>query len=161
MITCSLPSPIHLSEEQQADLNKLANGHKTAYIIGLRASIVLLIAKGKSHRKIAHELNVSRDMVRKWHHRWLDSSDRDEKTAKRLEDAERSGAPATFSPEQLTHLYAIACEDPEKSDRPISQWTARELADELMKREILTSISVRHTGRLLKEADIKPHQSRY
>ena len=158
---CSLPSPIHLSERQEADLRKLANGHKTAYIIGLRASIVLLIAEGKSHCKIARELNLSRDMVRKWHHRWLDSSEREENTAKRLEDAERSGTPATFSPEQLTHLYAIACEDPEESDRPVGRWTARELADELMKRKIVTSISVRHTGRLLKEGDIKPHQSRY
>jgi putative transposase len=160
MMQCSLPSPIHLSEREAADLRKLANGHMTAYVIGLRAAIVLLIAEGKSHRKIAHQLNVSRDMVRKWHHRWLDSAGR-ENTAKRLADAERLGAPPTFSPEQLTHLYAIACEDPEKSGRPISQWTARELADELMKRGIVTSISVRHTARLLKEADIKPHQSRY
>lgn len=120
---------------------------------------MLLIARGKSHRKIALQLNVSRDMVKKWHHRWLDSPD--ESAAKRLEDAPRSGAPARFGPEQLTHLYAIACENPEDSGRPVSHWTARELTDEVMKRKIVGSISVRHTGRLLKEADLKPHQIRY
>jgi putative transposase len=30
-----------------------------------------------------------------------------------------------------------------------------------MKQEIIESISVRHVGRLLEEAELKPHQSRY
>jgi hypothetical protein len=61
----------------------------------------------------------------------------------------------------VTHLYAIACEDPRASGRPISQWTTRELADELMKRHIVESISERQVGRFLAEADLKPHQIRY
>lgn len=73
----------------------------------------------------------------------------------------RSGAPSTFTAEQLTHLFAIACEPPEDSERPISQWTSRELSDEIQKRGIVQSISERHVGRLLAEADLKPHQIRY
>ncbi len=61
----------------------------------------------------------------------------------------------------MTHLFAIACEDPREFDRPISHWTSRELADELVKRNIVESISLRHVGRLLDEADLKPHQIRY
>ncbi|MGJ5676487.1 MAG: hypothetical protein ACR9NN_23275 [Nostochopsis sp.] len=30
-----------------------------------------------------------------------------------------------------------------------------------MKQEIIESISIRHVGRLLEEAELKPHQSRY
>lgn len=161
MMSCLLPSPIHLSEAEKVDLDKLANGHKTPQMIALRARIVLLLAEKKGHRQIARKLDLSRDMVRKWHHRWLDSFGSDKSVAERLKDAERSGAPAKFSPEQLTQLFAIACEDPKESDRPISHWTARELADELMKRGIVERISMRHTGRLLEEADIKPHQTRY
>ncbi len=56
---------------------------------------------------------------------------------------------------------ALACEDPALSGRPISEWTGRELADELVKRQIVESISARHVERLLAEAHIKPHQSRY
>jgi hypothetical protein len=84
-----------------------------------------------------------------------------ENVVERLQDAPRSGAPGTFTPEQLTHLFAIACESPADSERPISQWTSRELADEMQKRGIVKSISARHVGRLLAEADLKPHQIRY
>jgi putative transposase len=79
----------------------------------------------------------------------------------RLEDAARSGTPATFTLEQLTQLYALACDPPEKHGRPISHWTPRELADELIAQKIVESISQRHVGRLLAEADLKPHQSGY
>ena len=86
----------------------------------------------------------------------------DEKSVlERLQDAPRSGSPPKFTAEQLTHLFAIACEDPRESGRPISHWTNRELADELVKRNIVESISPRHVGRLLDEPDLKPHKIRY
>ena len=76
----------------------------------------------------------------------------------RLQDAERSGSPARFELEQVLHLFKIACDKPADYNRPISQWTARELA-ELVQQQIVETISPRHVGRLLAEADIKPHQS--
>ncbi len=45
--------------------------------------------------------------------------------------------------------------------RENQQPEARELADEIMKQGMIESISVRHVGRLLEEAQLKPHQSRY
>ncbi len=79
----------------------------------------------------------------------------------RLVDAPRPGGPATFSLEQILQLFAIACEKPETYGRAISHWTARELADEMIKQGIVESISPRHVGRLLDEADLKLHQSQY
>jgi putative transposase len=67
-----------------------------------------------------------------------------------LDDAPRPGGPATFSPEQIVQIVAVACEPPDKSGRPISHWTARELADEAKKRQIVKSISSRSVGRFLK-----------
>jgi len=67
--------------------------------------------------------------------------------------------PASFSLEQMLQLFAIACEKPEKYGRPIGHWTPRELADEVIKQGI--AISPRHVGRLMEEADLKPHQSQY
>ena len=58
------------------------------------------------------------------------------------------------------HLFAIACEDPQRCGRSISHWTSRELADELIKQGIVDHISARHVGRLLAQADLKPHQVR-
>lgn len=79
----------------------------------------------------------------------------------RLNDAERIGAPEKFSMEQVIELFALACSPPSDYGRPISHWTPRELADEIMKQGIIESISVRQVGRLLEEAQLKPHQNRY
>jgi putative transposase len=100
-------------------------------------------------------------MARLWRNRWLELSTKDIPVLERLVDAPRPGGPATFSLEQILQLFAIACEKPEIYGRPISHWTARELADEMIKQGIVERISPRHVGRLLDEADLKPHQSQY
>src|SRR5438128_5906709 len=69
--------------------------------------------------------------------------------AERLTDAPRCGAPARFTPEQVCQIIALACERPADSHRPISQWSHRELADEIVRRGIVEWISPRHAGRLL------------
>jgi putative transposase len=106
-------------------------------------------------------LGITKDTSRLWRNRWIELSERAMSVEERLEDAARCGTPATFTLEQLTQLYVLACEPPEKYGRPISHWTPCELADELMKQKIVLSISPRHVGRLLAEADLKPHQSGY
>ena len=67
-----------------------------------------------------------------------------------LGDAPRPGGPATFSPQQIVGIVAVACEPPEKSGRPGSHWTHAELADEVKKRRIVQDISPRSVGRFLK-----------
>ncbi len=61
--------------------------------------------------------------------------------------------------EQITQLYALACAPPEQYGRPISHWTDHELADEMMTQGIVETISPRPVGRLLAEAELKPHQT--
>jgi len=100
-------------------------------------------------------------MARRWRHRWLELSERKLPVIERLQDTERCGAPAKFSMEQVVELFALACCEPEDCGRPISHWTARELAEEMVKQGRVKSISPRHVGRLLEEAQIKPQQSRY
>ncbi len=78
-----------------------------------------------------------------------------------LTDAPRPGAPGKFTPEQVTMILAVACEPPEKSGRPITHWTAHELADEVVKRGIVVSISTSQVSRYLREAALQPHKSRY
>jgi transposase len=78
-----------------------------------------------------------------------------------LSDAPRSGNPGKFTPEQITQILALACEPPERSGRPITHWTYKELADEAQKRGLVVSISEAQVGRYLREADLQPHKSRY
>ncbi|MHB8577374.1 MAG: hypothetical protein ACYDCQ_18845 [Dehalococcoidia bacterium] len=56
---------------------------------------------------------------------------------------------ARFTAEEVCQLLALACEPPREADRPISQWSGRELADEAISRGIVTTLSARHAARLL------------
>lgn len=155
------PKSLTLSKCERSELEKLLNRRSTPQQIALRAKIILLASDGNNHREIGRELNISRVMARRWRNRWLELSRRSAQVIERLQDEERSGTPARFSMEQVVELFALACSAPEDYGRPLSHWTARELAEEMVKQGIVESISPRHVGRLLEEAQIKPHQSRY
>lgn len=155
------PKPLKLASDEREQLQQLIKGHNTAQQLALRARIILLADAGKNHREIARTLQISHQMARLWRNRWLATQSTQKNVVQRLQDEERSGAPATFEPEQILHLFKLACDAPGDYGRSISQWTHRELADEMVKQGIVTRISARHVGRLLAEADLKPHQSGY
>ncbi len=155
------PTRLQVTETEREQLQQIVNRHNTPQQIAIRASIILLADEGLNHREIARELNISRDMARLWRNRWLELSVKHMLVVERLADAPRPGSPMTFSLEQILQLFALACEKPEVYGRAISHWTARELALEVVKQGIVTSISPRHVGRLMAEADLKPHQSQY
>jgi len=120
----------------------------------LRARIVLLAAQGFSNAHIARELGIHVDTVRLWRDRWVGLQGSDLSTlsvAERLQDAPRPGVKPKFSVEQRCQMAALACEAPAQAGRPISQWTGREIADELKARGIVEHISPRHAARLLKK----------
>ena len=150
------PAPIELSDKVRQDLEKLVARHTTGQQKAQRARIILKAAEGKNNAEIARELNQSIDMVRLWRRRWheLEPLDGDElSTEERLDDLPRPGAPARLTADQLCQIEQVACEAPEKAGRPISQWTGREIADELVARGIVETISARHAARLLKKGD--------
>lgn len=147
------PPAVNLTEAERAELEKLVKRHNVAQQIALRGRIVLAAGVGKNNSQIVRDLQVSLDMVRLWRRRWLDLQPialADLSVEERLEDLPRPGAPLQITAEQRCQIEALACEKPEGSDRPISHWTGREIADELIKREIVERISPRHAGRLLK-----------
>jgi putative transposase len=155
------PKPLKLEVAEREQLQRLINGHNTAQQLALRSRIILLADEGKNHRAIARQLQMSHQTARLWRERWLAGYSSGMSVVERLQDEERSGAPATFESEQILHLFKLACDAPAEYDRPISQWSHRELADEMVKQQIVETISARHVGRLLAEADLKPHQSGY
>ncbi len=155
------PKPVELDNEEKQELEKILARHSTSQQVAKRAKIILLASQGKNHRTIAKELDISRKMARLWRERWLQLKQKDALVKERLLDAERPGSPTKFTTEQVLQLFAIACESPEKYGRPISHWTSRELAEEMVKQGIVESISTRHVGRLLSEATLKPHVSEY
>ena len=153
------PPMIELSDSERDALADLLRRHSTPQQLALRARIVLAAATGRNNGQIVRDLGVSREMVRLWRGRWLALAAvplDDLSVADRLEDVPRSGRPARISSETVCQIVALACELPASSGRPISQWTSRELADEIKSRGILEQISARHAARLLKRGISNP-----
>jgi transposase len=149
------PPKVVLSERERGELERLVRAFTTGQQLALRARIVLAAGDGLNNLQIARELGVDDETPGHWRGRWLqfrDVSLDDLSVAGRLADAPREGAPAKFTPEQVCQIIAMACEMPADSGRPISQWSHRELADEIVRRGIVESISPRHAGRLLKRS---------
>jgi putative transposase len=150
------PKTIEVSEQVRETLEKLVARHTTGQQKAQRARIILKAAEGKTNTAIAKELKISVDRVALWRERWraLGAVGLDDLSVEeRLEDLPRPGAPSGLSADQLCQIELMACEAPEKAGRPISQWTGREIADELMKRGIVEHISRRHAARLLKKGE--------
>jgi putative transposase len=129
-----------------------------------RVLVLLALAANPCLTAVAEQLSLTRISVRLWRDRWLAAQDALAQAEKddlpdsqlsalieeALGDGPRPGAPATFTPQQIVQIVAVACEPPAKSGRPISHWTNRELADEVKKRQIVKRISPRSVGRFLK-----------
>lgn len=147
------PPPILLSAAERMALEALERRHSTPQQIALRARIVLAAVDGLNHRQIARALSISVDSARFWRRRWLALqavAPEDLSVADRLEDAPRAGRPSRITDAQVCQIIELACAAPDQTGRPISQWTGREIADEIMARGIVDRISGRHAARLLK-----------
>lgn len=145
-----------LSEKEEQGLEDLAKRHRSEQQQVQRARIILAAAQGHSNAQIGRDLAIDVDTVRLWRDRWVGLQGIDLETlslAERLQDAPRSGSPPKFTAEQRCQMAAFACEAPLKAGRPISQWTGREIADELVARGIVEQISPRHASYLLKKGD--------
>lgn len=165
---------VTITERQQDILRTIADAPTMASQLRQRATIILLAFRKRGNREIAAEVGLSRRQVSTWRRRWADAWERliriecsESQAATRraiegaLSDEPRPGPPGKFTPEQVVAILAVACEPPEKSGRPITHWTARELADEVIKRGLVASISPAQVGRYLREAALQPHRKRY
>ncbi len=167
-----MPSPhaltINVSQREQQLLQQIIRCKTNSYRLVQRAQLVLFAATGMKNTMVGEQLQLSRTSVRQWRHRWLESveqlqtaqaegisdSELMQKLVAVLSDEQRPGGPAKFSLEQIVQIVAVACEQPESSGRPISHWTPRELAFEVVKRGIVQEISPRSVGRFLKRGNI-------
>ncbi len=159
---------INVSQRQQQLLQQITRCKINSYRLVQRAQLVLLAAAGMKNIMIGEQLQLSRTSVRQWRQRWLEAVEKlqtdqakgisdsqlMQKLVAVLTDGQRPGGPAKFSLEQIVQIVAVACELPESSGRPISHWTPRELAFEVVKRGIVQEISPRSVGRFLKRGHI-------
>ena len=161
---------VTITERQQSLLHELSRSRTESPTISQRASIILLSFTGLRNEEISKEVGLERKQVGLWRRRWRDSWEAltrlecleprrlREAVRETFRDAPRSGAPGTFTAEQITQILAVACEPPSKSGRPITHWTQRELRDEVIKRHIVDHISESRVGHYLRTAALQPHR---
>ncbi len=148
------PPVVELTSELRQELEAMLRRHSLPQQLALRLRIILAAADGANNSQIARLLALDVDTVRLWRTRWLAFAPiplSDLSVDERLSDVPRSGRPIQISAEQRCQIVALACEAPKEAERPISQWSGREIADEVVKRGILPTISPRHAARLLKK----------
>ena len=165
---------IVITERQQEILHAFSRSRSEPSSLTQRSAIILLAFSGLLNEQIAAQVDLERHSIGIWRSRWAEAFNRlvliecmEGLPALRmairelLADSPRSGSPGKFTAEQLAQIFALACTKPEDSGYPFTHWTQADLAAEASKRGIVESISVRHLGRLLDEADLKPHRIRY
>lgn len=164
------PAPLLLivSAPQRAILTHIARCSTEPHALVQRARLILAAADGASNDALARQFGLHRQTVCHWRARWhahqavLAAPAPAEPAPDPLPalirsvltDAPRCGTPPTFTPEQVVGIVALACEPPAASQRPLSHWTPRELADEAIARGLVDTISPRTVGRFLKSSAI-------
>jgi len=153
---------VSLTPQYQQILRRIAIKRNAPSWLTKRAKILLSLAEGVSVKKTAQKLETSVKTVRRWLDRWHETENRranlpDEPSIEShlieiLKDKPRDGRPPVFSAQQVVAIVAIACESPERFNRPVTHWTPTELVDEAIKQRIVDQISPRSVGRFLKSS---------
>ena len=166
-----MAAKVVITERQRDVLQTMVWSRSCPQGLAHRAEIILLAFAGCKNEVIAERLSCERHGVGIWRRRWQQAFSRlvvieclEKPAALRdaieavLGDLPRAGCGGTFTAEQIARILAVACEPPESCGRPVTHWTPRELADEVIERGIVPSISVRHVGRFLKDGRLEAAQ---
>jgi putative transposase len=156
------PPAVTLTAEERRALAALVRQPRAPQQLAPRARIILLAAAGANNAQRARHVAVAVGPPRLWRGRWRGLAavpPAELSVAARLAAAPRPGGPCRITGEQVCRITALACEAPQGSDRPSSQWRGRELADEVVTRGIVDAISPRHATRLRNRGPCSPTAS--
>jgi transposase len=143
--------PVTLTASERKILKKRVRGAKTPYRDRLRAQIALQAACGRDNTRIAADLGVSVNTVRKWRGRLAGRG------LAGLKDMSRSGRPRVISEADRAAVVALACQLPADTGVPLSRWTGPELKRELDAQALASaSVSVSSLLRILAFDPVKP-----
>jgi transposase len=150
------PSPcfqIKISAQEEKKLKQLQRSWKKAHGLVLRATIILLLSLGLSISQVSKQTNTQRNTVRKWGKRYILGG------IPGISDTQRPGRPPVFSPDVAMHIIKIACEMPQLRGRSLAQWDCAEIARELIRSGVVSSVSPETVRRILSGQKLKPWRS--
>jgi transposase len=138
---------IVLGNRRRAKLEKLVARATAPQRLVQRAKIVLSAWRGRSDEEIAAEAGACVDTVRTWIARYAGGG------LPALADRPRPGRPEVYGPAVRVRVIATVTSAPPPGE---SQWSHRMIAGELAD----TGISPAQVGRVLNNADLRPHRVR-
>ena len=145
--------PVTLTAAERKVLKKRARGAKTPHRDRVRARIVLAAACRRSNARIAADLGITVDMVRKWRGRFAAHG------LGGLKDRPRTGRPRQISELDRAAVVALACQLPAGSGVPLARWTGPELLAEITT-QAAGPLSLTSLRRILADHPVKPWQYR-
>ena len=143
---------LRLSRKQRDDLRAIIRQQRGAARFHRRARIALLAAEGQSISAIARSVGTCRARVGHWLRRFQ------EDRLEGLQDLPRSGRPREITPLERHQVIATACRSPMDFGFQRIVWDHATLAVAVMSAGLVRSISSRTVGRILEDAEIKPHR---
>jgi transposase len=145
---------LELNPQEIAVLTKIVKSKTLGVAVQERAQIVLAAAEGRTNQKIVDEFGFEKHRVSRWRNRWkelhtswtqLDEKLRPPLSEKLvlpwLADRKGRGKKPEITEQQKALILAVACEPPEKSGYPHTHWTDRLLAQEVVRRGIVETVS--------------------
>ena len=147
--------PIVLSASTRHRLKRLTRTGTAQHRQVVRATIVLLAARGMPNSVIAERVGVCVDTARTWRTRFAAFGEAG------LRDRDRPGRPRRFTDVQQAQVKAIACELPADRGVPLSRFSHADLAAEAVDTGVVEDISTSTVRRWLHRDAIRPwyHQS--
>jgi len=137
--------PIVLSGEEREQLNAIANSRSLPHGLVRRARIVLLSADGNIYHAIAERVGISRQMVCKWHNRYLQQG------LPGLHDELRPGRPRSISDEEVAMIVRKTLETKPEDG---THWTVRTVAKD-------AQLSHPTVHRIWRAFGLQPHRQRH
>jgi putative transposase len=139
------------SDQRKKLLKIIRTGHRKAREI-LYAHILLKGAQGWTDEQIARAFDISPDTVQRTRMRFVQSG-----LKAALQESPRPGAPRQLTTEQETQLIALACSKPPDGH---ARWTVRLLAEEAVKRRIVSGMAPETLRQILKKTPSSPGNSK-
>jgi transposase len=136
---------IDLLMENRKLLEEWSRAQRVEHRLKLRSQIILKAAAGLSGRQIAKSLHIPEVTVSKWRRRFVHQG------LAGLEDAPRSGKPATYDQSTLKRVLALLDEDPPAG---YGRWNGRLLA------QSLADVSADQVWRILRQQGIELERRR-
>lgn len=138
---------VNLTHEERQELKKMVRKRKIPAQLRDRANIILYAAEGLTNQEISKRVGMNENRVGKWRKRFI------KLRLDGLKDAPRRGHPLIYDSDIRLKVITTVCSPPENT----THWSIRELQRALA-RKYGINMSFLTVYRILKSADLKPHQ---